>query len=286
MNHINQGKTDDIGTLLDHIQKLPSLPNVVMEIMKSIDNEKVDVTLLAEKIANDPAIVARVLRVANSPFFGLSQQIDSISRAIVVLGFNSLRGLVTGAAIINVFSYSEKNIDWQEFWRHSIGVAVCAKVLAKHTGLNQETAFTAGLLHDIGRLVMGIYFPSLLAQVLQFEDSYAIESLQTERDELGFDHAALGGEVAKRWHFPPSIQQAIRIHHTETRAEEKKSLSEVVHIADLFARTLNGGCLEKEGTERLAIKAWEWLGLENEKLEILAGEAQQLYDGAITLIGE
>lgn len=268
----------NISTVLDHIQKLPSLPNIAMDILENINDDNIDINSLSMKIANDQAIVARVLRVANSPFYGLSGQIDSIPRAISVLGFNSLRGLVMAASIINVLPHMEKNLDWMTFWRHSIAAAVCAKVLAKYAGLNPETAFTAGLLHDIGKLVIGVYFP----QFFQFDDT--IESLQQEHEAIGFDHAALGSEVAKRWRFPLTIQRAIGLHHTHAGVTKEKILTDVVYIANLFAHALDAGHIRVDRAEKLAVEAWTRLEIKSEMLENLASEAQQLYDSVIPLI--
>ncbi|WAR46362.1 HDOD domain-containing protein [Methylomonas rapida] len=270
----------NISEVLDRIQKLPSLPGIVMEILESINNDDADIAQLSMKIANDQAIVARILRVANSPFYGLSGKIDSISRAISILGFNSLRGLVMAASIINVLPHQEKSLDWTTFWRHSIATAVCAKVLAKHAGLNPETAFTAGLLHDIGKLAIGVYFPRLF----QLDDTCTMASLQREQAALGFDHATLGGEVAKRWHFPVAIQQAIGLHHTHAGVIQERTLADVVYIANLFAHALDAGHIKQDKAETLAMEAWTRLEFKSEMLENLAGEAQQLYDSIIPLI--
>jgi putative nucleotidyltransferase with HDIG domain len=275
----------NVSNVLDHIQKLPSLPSVVIEILQNFDNERVDVTTLAKKIACDQAIVARVLRVANSPFFGLSGQVGSIFEAVSILGFNNLRGLVTAAAIINAFPNSEKGFDWSEFWCHGISTAVSAKVLAKRVGLNPETAFTAGLLHDIGKLVMGVYFPQVFMQVHEFEDGGSIEALQAERALLGMDHAVLGGEVAKRWNFPPGIQVAVELHHTEARVGAEMTLADVVYIANLFAHALENGHIRESRAVHLALQARARLGIEADKMDALAEEVQSMYDGAVKLMG-
>jgi putative nucleotidyltransferase with HDIG domain len=241
---------------------------------------------MANKIARDQAIVARVMRVANSSFFGLSGQISSIFEAVSVLGFNNLRGLVMAAGIINALPRPEQGFDWTVFWRHSIRTAVCAKVLAKRVGLSPETAFTTGLLHDIGKLVMGVYFPQAFAQAHESDDESTIEALQAERVALGMDHAALGGEVAKRWHFPPEVREAVELHHTEARTGVEKTLTDVIYIANLFAHALDDGHIREADAAHLATMARLRLELESDKLEALAEESQQLYDGAIMLIGE
>lgn len=285
MSEEKQKNPDSVGNVLDRVHKLPSMPGIVMEILDGFGNENVNLTTMANKIAHDQAIVARVMRVANSSFFGLSGEISSIFEAISVLGFSNLRGLVIAAGIINAFPRTVQGFDWMVFWRHSIRTAVCAKVLAKRIGLNPETAFTVGLLHDIGKLVMGIYFPQAFAQTQESNDGSTIETLQAERAALGMDHAALGGEVAKRWHFPLEIREAVALHHTETSAGGVKTLTDVIYIANLFAHALDDGHIREASAAHLATAASLRLELSGDKLEALAEEAQQLYDGAVMLIG-
>lgn len=196
-----QGKSGDAGKVLERIQKLPSLPSLVIEILASLNDEHVDVATLANKIARDQAIVARVLRVANSPFFGLSGQTGSIFEAVAVLvycftlGGKNLRGLVTAAAIINALPRTEKGFDWRAFWHHGIVTAVCAKVLARRAGLNPETAFTAGLLHDIGKLMMGC-IPRKLSR-RHFSSTMAARSNRCRRN--GRRSAPAMRLLAARW---------------------------------------------------------------------------------------
>lgn len=285
MKQDEKENTGSVGNVLDHIQKLPSLPSVVIEILENFGNERMDVPTLANKIARDQAIVARVLRVANSPFFGLSGQIGSISEAVSVLGFNNLRGLVMAAFIINAFPRMEKSFDWEAFWHHNIVTAVCAKALAMRVGLNPETAFTAGLLHDIGKLVMGVYFPQEFGQAHESDGRSTIETLQAERAALGMDHAALGGEVAKRWHFPQAIREAVELHHAQAMADAEKTLTDVTYIANLFAHALDDGHIREANAAHLATEARLRLGLEGTMLEALAEDVQRLYDGAVMLIG-
>jgi putative nucleotidyltransferase with HDIG domain len=279
LNASELGNKDSIGKVLDKIQSLPSLPLVVMDILDSINQVDMNIDILSKKISTDQAIVARVLRVANSPFYGLSGQIDCISRAVTVLGFNSLRGLVMAAAVINAFPRTEKKINWESFWQHSICVAVCAKALAKYAGQNPETAFTTGVLHDVGKLVIAVHFP----QAFSSQD-VTTETLQAEQEMLGFDHAGLGGEVAKHWHFPLTIQQAILHHHDCNRVVDEKNLIDVIYIANLLAHSLDDGMIKSEHCDFLTVEAWKRLGVPAAALEDLADEVQQMYDGTITLI--
>jgi putative nucleotidyltransferase with HDIG domain len=281
---MSQEKPASVGEVLDGVQKLPSLPSLVLEILESFENERMDVSTLARKIANDQALVARVMRVANSAFFGLSGQIGTIFEAISVLGFNNLRGLVTAAAIINSAPKNLGQFDQVAFWRHGICTAACAKALARRTGLNPEIAFTAGVLHDIGKLVIVMQFPALAADFnLAASDA---ESLSAERELLGFDHAALGGALAKRWNFPATLHEAISLHHTPLEECGRGGLADVIYVANVFAHALENGKIREEKFESLAVEMRARLMLEQGALAVLAEEAQQLYSGSILLVGE
>jgi putative nucleotidyltransferase with HDIG domain len=274
----------EVQHMLDHIQKLPALPSLVLDILQSFNDEDVDVSTLAHKIACDQAIAARVLRVANSPFFGLSGQIGSIPEAVAVLGINNLRGLVTGAAVINAFSCAQAGFDWKVFWRHSIDTAVCAKVLARYVRGNEETAFTAGLLHDLGKLLISVHYPTALGGVNGFMDACTPERLQAERDALGIDHAELGGKIAELWRFPKDIRDAIARHHAVMDQPGGIGLADLVHVANQVAHGRDGMEFRAQLRPTLADLLSARLGLGQDKLDSLPADAQQLYSGAVALI--
>lgn len=277
--------TVTVTSILDNIQKLPSMPSLVLEILESFDDERMDVSTLARKIANDQALVARVMRVANSAFFGLSGQIGTISEAISVLGFNNLRGLVTAAAIINSAPRDLGEFDRVMFWRHGIATASCAKVLAKRVGLNPEIAFTAGVLHDIGKLIIAMQFPQVVAALPQMKDE-ASASIAIEHEMLGCDHAALGGELAKRWNFPLAIRESIALHHTPLGSGDRGGLTDVIYVANLFAHALENGLIREHKFMELASEANVRLLMDEAILPVLAEEAQRLYSASVSLVGE
>lgn len=283
---MSQDQPASVASILDRVQKLPSRPSLVLELLESFDDERVDIATLARKIASDQALVARVMRVANSAFFGLSGQIGTIAEAISILGFNNLRGLVTAAAIINSAPKNLGQFDQLTFWRHGICAASCAKALAKRVGGSPEIAFTAGILHDIGKLIIAMEFPESVAELSLSNDGSDEESLAAERALLGFDHAALGGELAKRWNFPPAIREAITLHHSPPGIGVRGGLADVVYIANLFAHALDHGQIREQSFARLAAEAQARLMLEHGELSMLAEEAQQLYDGSALLVAE
>lgn len=283
---MNENEKSLAASVLDRAQRLPSLPSLVLEILESFEDERLDVSTLAGKIANDQALVARVMRVANSAFFGLSGKIGTISEAIAILGFNNLRGLVTAAAIINAAPRNLGRFDHAAFWRHSLCTAACAKVLAGQARVNPEIAFTAGVLHDIGKLVIAMQFPEADASVLNPGEESGGEQLERERALAGVDHALLGGELAHRWNFPPSIREAIALHHTPIDLQGHGGLADVIFVANVFSHTLKEGGVDEQREVRLAVEAEERLQLRAESLPVLAEKAHRIYSGSILMIGE
>lgn len=214
------------------LKQLPALPAAVMEVIASFSDPDLDSHELAQKIGLDQGLSARMLRVANSSFYGLPRQVASIQDAVMVLGFSSVRSLALAAGIAGAFPVSSASFAWPEHWKRSMLAGVYARSLAGCLNLDRETAFSAGLFHDIGLAVLAFCAPE---QLVRAQASAAEgDLLAAEREVLGFDHAQLGGEVAKNWNFPASIEQAIRCHHTAL-ATDGAMLDLVTHAAHLLS---------------------------------------------------
>lgn len=226
-------------TLLATLNKIPSLPTAVRDIISSFDNDNIEIHELAEKISQDQNLSAKILQLANSPFYGLPRQVGSIPNAVVVLGFSSVRSLALAAGVAAMFPASSATFSWPDYWKRSMTAAVYARALAKCLKLNLETAFTAGLFHDIGLAVLAFGAPQQLA-VAQQAAAETGDLLAAERTLLGFDHAQLGGEVAKHWRFPPAIELAIR-HHHGAAAGTGEPLVLVTHAAFLLSMAATDG---------------------------------------------
>ncbi|NJA05990.1 HDOD domain-containing protein [Methylococcaceae bacterium WWC4] len=276
----------NLDKVLDGIRQLPSLPGLVVELLENFGDENVNIATLANKIAHDQALVARLMRVANSPFYGVSGQIGSISEAIAMLGFTNVRGLVLTAGLINVFTGMEKYFDWRAFWRHNVAAAVCAKLLAGGTGLNPDAAFTAGLLHDIGKLVMWSCFPHDVARLGELSEESGLSPLQLERETFGFDHTLLGSEVAKRWNFPVDIQHAIALHHTHYLPGGGKTMADVIYTANLLAETLQDDEVCEARQLQVNGVAWSRLKLDGERLAKLTAQARRQFQGTMPLLSD
>ena len=250
-------RLDDV---IMQIRDLPTLPAVVMDLLQSIDREDIDVSVLAKKIAHDQALAAKTLRFANSSLFATQTKVTTIQQAISLLGVHGVRNIITTAAVAGCFpEMACRGFDFKAFWRHSMATAVCAKVLARHLHLNQDFAFTAGLLHDIGRLVLVTRFPHNYEAVLAYRATHDCYLLDAERTVSGIDHTIVGNVLAQHWNFSQTIQYAITGHH-EPDALGGGSLASLIHVADAIAHALDLGGMEDDLVSPVSLLAWHGVG--------------------------
>lgn len=275
-----------IERVIKGVQQVPSLSAVVLEVLASFDRENIEIAGLVQKLGRDQGLTARVLRVANSPFYGISGKVGSVGEAVVVLGFHNVRSLVAAAGIIHQFpaAEGEDRLDRLAFWQHGIGTGVCAQALAKKLNMDQALAFTAGLLHDVGRLVLDAYFREDFAATMAHCAAEDVALLEAERAVLGLDHGMVGYELAKRWKFPAAIQQAIRDHHQPER--ETAALTDLVHVANTLCHALDFGNSGYEMVPSLSSAAWTRLGLDWKTMPALMAEIELQYAGMHLLVSE
>jgi putative nucleotidyltransferase with HDIG domain len=248
--------------LLAALRDLPPLPSVVLELVELLGHEEFSAKQLANRLSQDQALAAKVLRLANSSFYGRGRRVGSVAEAIGVLGLRTVRSVVTAAGIAGSFS-RHPGFDHDAFWRHSLGSALCAQALA--TALRRDDAdlaFTVGLLHDIGRLALASTFAAEYAEVERWRHDRDCSTADAELAVLGVDHAELGGRIARQWNFAPAIIEAIREHHTPPVAGEL-GLTGVAHVADAIAHALGLGGDADEPVPTLAMPIWSACGLDD-----------------------
>lgn len=272
--------TDDI---VARLQDLPSLPAVVMELLTSIDPEDVDISVLAKKVSHDQALTAKTLRLANSSFYGLQCKVRTIEQAIAVLGFDSVRALVTSAGIIGNFSGGDGGFDFGAFWRHAVGTAVCAKRLARIAKCNQEFAFVSGLLHDIGRLVLVTTYPQRYSEALAWRSEHDCEMIEAERAVLGVDHVAAGVALAEHWNFSDTMRLAIAWHH-EPQQAGAGFLATIIHVANAIAHALDLARDEDDLVPQVSAVAWTALGLSEEAYLHVFRETELQFEEIATVL--
>lgn len=230
--------------ILKRVQALPPLPTSALRVIALTKNPETSVKDLETVIGRDPSLTAGMLRQANSSYYGYARRISSLQEAIVLLGFQVTQGLAMASAVAPLLKtdLTGYGIEQEGLWKHSMLTAMSAKRLCKHKKLPYEDiAFTAGLLHDIGKLVISIYIqeigPYLLEKVNEAKFTYA----ELEEKVIGYNHATVGGFLAKTWFLPADLISAIAHHHTPSEAEIYEELASVIHVANGLASLLGVG---------------------------------------------
>ncbi len=245
----------------ERLRELPSMPQVVLDLQAALAKEDVSLDAIADTISHDQALAAKTLRIANCSFYGVPSRVVSIRQAIGILGLRSVSTLVLAAAVSDRFPrISCAGFDLGRYWRHSVAVALCSREIARRVRLDTDAAFTSGLLHDLGRLVMASQTPQQLERVYARRCELDVPMLVAERDALGSDHAQLGAEVGLRWRFGSEIVNAMRLHH-EPPAASLATIVDVVHVADNVSHALNLAHDPAEIVPALDAAAWNRVGL-------------------------
>jgi len=246
------------------VRDLPALPKAVHEVILALDDEDLRLDALAHKIAIDPAMVTKILRAANSPFYGMSGRIGSVHDALRLIGLRTVSALFTTAAVMrSIAPPSCEGFDFQGFWEHSLGTAICSQELARLCGYPQTLAFTAGLVHDIGRLALAAYYPHELAGSIAFARERDCPQFEAEHSVLGIGHCEVGAWIAAHWHFSDKVIEAIRQHHdpSEAQCATPVALADIVHTADGIVHALDLVHVGGDLVPRLQLGAWERLNL-------------------------
>lgn len=248
------------------VSNLPALPEIVLELLATIDQETASIDYLAGRLSRDQVLSAKVLRLANSSFYGFPGRVASVRDAMVVLGIRVVRSLVTAAGIAQRLPKPPAGQPAaNEIWRHAFATATCARAIASAQSLDLEAAFTAGLIHDLGRLVLLVHFPAAYQAVREGARSDGSFLAEAERRVLGIDHAEVGYELALRWRLPEAIGVAVRDHH-QTANASAASLADVVHVADVLVHALDLEASTDECVPPIDVGAWKRLAMTPERL--------------------
>ncbi|HIJ80728.1 MAG TPA: HDOD domain-containing protein [Desulfuromonadales bacterium] len=228
---------------------LPTIPVVATKVMQLIEQENASVDELAKVVASDPAVAARVLKISNSSFYGCQRQIQTLSHAIVVLGFSTLKSLVVAASVKQV--YKPYGLTEKMLWEHSFGAGLAARIIAKGTRMaNDEEAFLGGLFHDIGKIILNTMDSQQFQQAMQkcYNDEIPFE--EAEKQVYSYTHSQVGALVMKKWNFPDELMQAVLKHHSFDFAEDEdphqRRLTSIVGLANLFCHKAGIGIREPD----------------------------------------
>ncbi|MDR1037336.1 MAG: HDOD domain-containing protein [Deltaproteobacteria bacterium] len=239
------------------IKNLPTVPGIVAKISRIVENPETSVAEVGRLISQDQVLSAKVLRMANSAFFGMSRKISSIPQALVILGFEVVKGLVLTSSVFDMIQKSMAGL-----WEHSIGCAAASGVIASHLGRDDaEEVLVAGLLHDLGKVVLALNLPEEMRLVQEKVESEDIRFYEAEGLVLDFDHAEIGQWLAEHWNLPESIAEPMRLHHRPEKAVLKPEWTAIVHMADIMVRAKGFGHAGDDMVPPVSQRAWEILGL-------------------------
>jgi putative nucleotidyltransferase with HDIG domain len=244
MRHID--KVTFIQKHLKEIEKLdlPTLPTIYHQVADLIQSGQATVLSLSEVVSSDPVITAKILMIVNSASYGLRQEITTLQRAINILGYNELSSLVLSSTVVKIFRPSQDtHFSIHKFWEHSIAVAVAARIIARKLhrkfNLNPQEAFTAGLLHDIGKLVEKEFYPGQFSKALAHCRHFKATLVQAEDQIFGYNHQHIGHALVREWNLPAVYHSAIGFHHRPETVDSKHAHYAViatVHLANAFAK--------------------------------------------------
>ena len=234
----------ELETAIMTAADLPTIPVVAIKVMQLIESENATAEELAKVVASDPAVAARVLKISNSSFYGCQRQIQTLSSAIVVLGFSTLRSLVVAASVKQV--YKPYGLTEKMLWEHSFAAGLAARIIASQTrASNEEEAFLAGLFHDIGKIIMNSLDRVKFQEVMQHCYNEGISFGEAERSIYPFSHDEVGAYVIKKWNLPEILTTAILQHHTMefgvADSPAVVNLTAVTSLADQFCLRLGIG---------------------------------------------
>lgn len=266
-------QSKSIEEIVRQTPDLPTIPAAALAVMRESESATSTANSVAKHIANDQALAARVLRLANSAYYGLAGEVTDLQECVVVLGMRCIRNLSMVAATYPWMIRPLKGygLEPKQMWTHSFGVAVAAQRVAKETrAADPDLAFTAGLLHNIGKVVLSVCLEKELGKVVRLAEMSKISFDAAEKKVLGFDHCEVGEYLGRMWNLPKPLIAAIRYHHEPNACETPMPIVDCVHVGDVLTLTMGFG-LGGDGLQYCYDESvWERLGLESEKVDEIA----------------
>ncbi len=264
--------------ILSRVKQLPTLSASVVRLAELARDDRSGAADFEKVIRPDPALTANLLRIVNSAYFGLRSRAESVRQAVTLLGLRRTSEVAAAAALAPVIPrrLPGYEVEAPVFWLHSVAVAVLSERLAGELGVKRpDLTFTAGLLHDIGKLAIGAFVEGASAEILARVRGGGLAFVSAEREVLGVDHTEVGAKVAEAWRLPPAVADVARWHHSpgEAPAGEDRILVDLVHAADALSHSLGLGTDVGEMSRTVDLGAEARLGIRARRLERVASES-------------
>lgn len=267
-------KTTVKGQVLS-VKDLPTLPTVLDEVTRLVEDPDSSTEQIAKAISMDQVLSAKVLKMVNSPIYGFPGRISSIQHALVLLGFNVIRGIIISTSVFDIMVQNMKGL-----WEHSLGCATACTIVARHAGFEEPEEFTvAGLLHDLGKVVTAVQLPELHARIGETVKQKDLTYFKAEKDVMGFGHDRINAWLARHWHLPGNIREGMSHHHHPETAQLYPDTAAVVNVGNFLVRVFEFGYGGDDQTAYLSPWALSHLGFKMSRLERIMDEfADQLLE--------
>ncbi|RZI85218.1 MAG: HDOD domain-containing protein [Rubrivivax sp.] len=267
-----------LEALFKQPQALPAVPKIVHELIDSFNNDDISIDVIVRKIASDPVLSARLLRLGNSAYYHVSRSIGTVNDAVAMLGFVTVRTLVISSGLTGGYK-SMPGMDLNKFWRYSMHTAAIARWVAKAAHQNVDLAFTVGLMHGIGQLVMHAGMPEQMLHLDKLATPLDPRRIDMERTSFGYSFANVGAELAKQWKFPPAFSEAIQ-HFPDPLAHTPfDGAAAVIHLAAWRARAEHNGLDAAELAATVPTEVCLKLGLTADTLLVEMPSLNELCEG-------
>jgi putative nucleotidyltransferase with HDIG domain len=260
---------------IERIDTLPTVPVILKKLLGVIENPKVSLNEIGSFISNDPVLTSRVLKMVNSPIYGFPCRIYSVNQSLILLGLNIVKGMLLG---ISVFDAMQKTM--MGLWEHSMGCAITARKIAQKKGIKDtEEVSIAALLHDIGKVVLGLRFPKEYKNLIIDAERQEIFIIEAEKNHFFIDHADAGGWIAHKWNFPKNLVEVIKYHHKPNLSKNVPVQTAIVHLADIVVRARGFGFAgDKNFVPSINSSAWQTLDLSESDIKEILEETEELLE--------
>lgn len=280
-----------VKQVVSNIRNLPTPPIVFHQIQKVMSSPDVSASQIANILAEDPAMSVKVLKLTNSAFYGLAREVDSVKHAVVIIGIEAIKNLVLSASVLDMFKSNKLDPDFfDRHWRHSLATAFCCRSLAQKVKtrgfVNPDSAFSAGLLHDIGKIVICCFLPDEYNQFCEErERDNNAPDYMIEHRAIGFDHAQVGGVLTLAWKLPQKLTEAIAFHHNPARTGESDPMPYLICLGNYVAkRTFYDSETEAHLIGDLDSDVTEYFSLDESDIEGFGESLREEYSKAETFL--
>ncbi len=263
----------DLLATVRSVTTIPTIPTVLEKITLLLQNPQTSAEEIGKAITTDQSLASKVLKLVNSAFYGFPGRISTITHAVVILGFSTIKNIVLTASIFDVFRKKGQKLagfDMEKFWLHSIACGAASQSLAKFIGSSErEECFIAGLIHDVGKIILCQYLTKEFTQVVRETHQKNQLFYDTEKELFEVTHQEIGGVLCESWNLPENLQNSVRYHHIPSKNRSHYLTTAIVHCADILVRAMDLGNGGDNKIPSMNDQVWQNLGLENLSLSSL-----------------